>query len=106
MLALRSEYQVPAMELAAACERSDIVIASRWLPRGCKPGWVKADRGLLEHSGGLAFYLSQNRLTSVAEDNAHHPWSAYRPERLAERLPNVPPRGQKQRRRNRFRRPR
>jgi competence protein ComEC len=85
VLALRSEYPVPAMELAAACKRSDIVIASRWLPRSCKPGWVKADRNLLEHSGGLAFYLDESRLTSVAEENAHHPWSAYRPERLAQR---------------------
>jgi hypothetical protein len=46
---------------------------------------VQADRNLLEHSGGLAFYLDESRLTSVAEENAHHPWSAYRPERLAQR---------------------
>lgn len=82
VLALRSGYMIPAMELAAACRRSDIVISSRYLPWSCKPRWLKADAALLEKSGGMAFYLAEPRLTYVAADNAHLPWSAYAPERL------------------------
>jgi competence protein ComEC len=83
ILALRSSYIIPAMELAAACGRADIVISSRRLPRSCKPEWVKADRAMLEQNGGLAFYLREARVVTVAEENAHHPWSAYSPERIA-----------------------
>lgn len=85
VLALRSSYMIPAMELAAACRRSDIVISSRRLPWSCKPRWLKADAALLEKSGGMAFYLAEPRLTYVAADNAHLPWSAYAPERLRAR---------------------
>lgn len=82
ILALRSGYKVPSMELAAACRRSDIVVSSRWLPWSCKPRWLKADTTLLEQTGGLAFYLADAQISSVAEENAHHPWSAYAPQRL------------------------
>lgn len=85
VLALRSGYMIPAMELAAACRRSDIVISSRRLPWSCKPRWLKADAALLEKSGGMAFYLAEPRLAYVAADNAHLPWSAYAPERLRAR---------------------
>jgi competence protein ComEC len=85
VLALRSNYLVPAMELAAACARSDIVISQRRLPWSCKPAWLKADAALLEKSGGLAFHLREPRITTVAETNAHHPWSVYAPERLAQK---------------------
>ncbi|WP_115548485.1 ComEC/Rec2 family competence protein [Sphingorhabdus pulchriflava] len=85
ILALRSGYMIPSMELAAACRRSDIVISSRRLPWSCKPHWLKADAALLERSGGLAFYLAEARISSVAEENAHHPWSAYAPHRLQAR---------------------
>lgn len=79
ILALRSDYMIPSMELAAACRRSDIVISSRWLPWSCKPRWLKADATLLEKTGGLAFYLADAKISSVAAENAHHPWSAYAP---------------------------
>lgn len=82
ILALRSGYMIPSMELAAACRRSDIVISSRWLPWSCKPRWLKADAALLEKTGGLAFYLADMKISSVADENAHHPWSAYAPHRL------------------------
>lgn len=85
VLALRSGYMIPSMELAAACRRSDIVISSRWLPWSCKPRWLKADATLLEQTGGLAFYLADAQISSVAEENAHHPWSAYAPQRLKAR---------------------
>lgn len=85
ILALRSGYKIPSMEMAAACRRSDIVVSSRWLPWSCKPRWLKADATLLEQTGGLAFYLSDAQISSVAEENAHHPWSAYAPQRLQAR---------------------
>lgn len=85
ILALRSGYKIPSMELAAACRRSDIVVSSRWLPWSCKPRWLKADATLLEQTGGLAFYLADAQISSVAEENAHHPWSAYAPQRLQAR---------------------
>jgi competence protein ComEC len=85
ILALRSGYMIPSMELAAACRRSDIVISSRWLPWSCKPRWLKADATLLQQTGGLAFYLDGAQISSVAEENAHHPWSAYAPHRLQAR---------------------
>lgn len=74
VLATRTPYQVPSMEMAAACRRVDIVISDRWLPSSCRPKWLKADRKLLEQSGGLAFYIAQNRLVGVNEANDHMPW--------------------------------
>lgn len=74
ILATRTQYRVPAMEMAAACRRVDIVVSDRWLPRSCAPRWVKADRNLLEQTGGLAFYLKASRIISVNDDNAHKPW--------------------------------
>ncbi|HMT42338.1 ComEC/Rec2 family competence protein [Sphingorhabdus sp.] len=85
ILALRSGYMIPSMELAAACRRSDIVISNRRLPWSCKPRWLKADATLLEQTGGLAFYLANATISSVAEENAHQPWSAYAPHRLQAR---------------------
>lgn len=74
VLATRTPYQVSSMEMAAACKRVDIVVSDRWLPSSCQPRWVKADRNMLEQSGGLAFYLAQEKLVSVNDDNAHMPW--------------------------------
>lgn len=85
VLALRSNYMIPAMELAAACRRSDIVISKRRLPWSCKPRWLLADAALLERTGGMAFYLKEDRISYVADENAHLPWSTYAPERLQRR---------------------
>ena len=74
VLATRTRYQVPSMEMAAACKRVDIVVSDRWLPWSCRPRWIKADRNLLEQSGGLAFYLPENRIDSVSSANNHKPW--------------------------------
>jgi competence protein ComEC len=74
VLATRTPYQVSSMEMAATCKRVDIVISDRWLPSSCQPRWVKADRNMLDQSGGLAFYLADNKLLSVNGNNAHMPW--------------------------------
>lgn len=70
----RSRARIEERALAAACERADIVIADRWLPRSCQPLWLKVDRKFLGQSGGLALYLEQERFTSVAESEGQHGW--------------------------------
>ena len=60
--------------LAAACERSDIVIADRWLPRSCAPLWLKADRRMLSETGGLAITLDPPEVESVADAQGEHGW--------------------------------
>lgn len=65
---------VPERDLAAACGAADIVISDRWLPRSCRPRWLKADRRYLEDSGGLAIDLADRRITSVGAREGAHGW--------------------------------
>ncbi|MGD9473190.1 MAG: ComEC/Rec2 family competence protein [Novosphingobium sp.] len=74
LLMARSRTRIAERNLAAACERADIVVADRRLPSSCRPRWVKADRRMLERSGGLAITLASQRIRSVAEDQGHHGW--------------------------------
>ena len=74
VLATRTASKVPSMEMAAACNRVDIVVSDRWLPQSCQPRWIKADRNFLEQSGGLAFYLADRRVTTANEANNQMPW--------------------------------
>jgi competence protein ComEC len=74
VLATRTASKVPSMEMAAACKRVDIVVSDRWLPQSCRPRWIKADRNLLEQSGGLAFYLAERRVATANEANRNMPW--------------------------------
>ncbi|HUD27484.1 MAG TPA: metal-binding protein, partial [Novosphingobium sp.] len=60
--------------LAAACDRSDIVISDRWLPRSCNPRWFKADRETLGRTGGLAIHLDRAKVTTVAQGEGKHGW--------------------------------
>jgi competence protein ComEC len=91
VLATRSPYLVPAMEMAAACRRADIVISDRYLPWSCQPRWIKADRNLLQKSGGLAFYLDKGEVNSVAENTAHQPWSQLGRIKVQRELPRPKP---------------
>lgn len=74
LLAIRTRNPIPSMEMAAACRRVDIVVSDRWLPISCRPKWIKADRRLLEQSGGLAFYLDAHRVVTANENSSHLPW--------------------------------
>jgi competence protein ComEC len=74
VLMSRSRNRIAERALAAACERADIVISDRWLPRSCQPRWLKADRRLLGEVGGLAIMLEEQRLESVAESQGQHGW--------------------------------
>lgn len=74
LLMARSHERIEERALAAACARADIVVADRWLPRSCMPGWLKADRGFLGRTGGLALYLSDRQIETVAASQGEHGW--------------------------------
>lgn len=76
VLAARSGYLTPWQPLIDACAVSDIVIADRRLPRGCKPKWFKADRRFLYENGGLAVFLNPPHVVATHDETAGAPWSA------------------------------
>lgn len=80
LMALNRE-RIEERSLAAACEQVDIVIADRWLPASCRPRWLKADRDLLEDTGGLALYLTDERIDTVASSQGDHGWWREPPKR-------------------------
>lgn len=82
LLVSRGRDAVPERALAAACDRSDIVVSDRWLPRSCTPRWFKADRDSLGRSGGLAVHLDDARIDTVAASEGRHGWWRPSPPRL------------------------
>ncbi len=80
VLMSRSRQRIEERALAAACERADIVISDRWLPRACRPRWLKADRAMLDETGGLSILLdggafsSGPSLRTVAQGEGEHGW--------------------------------
>jgi competence protein ComEC len=75
LLAIRSRNRIAWTELTHACADADIVVADRWLPKGCTPRWLKLDRNSLERTGGVAIYLDDNpQVESVSARVAGHPW--------------------------------
>lgn len=70
----RGHNAVPERALVATCDRVDIVIADRWLPHSCKPAFLKADRTMLEQTGGLAIDLAGQRIATVADSEGEHGW--------------------------------
>lgn len=88
ILMARSRDRIEERALATACARVDIVIADRFLPRSCRPRWLKADRKLLERSGGLSINLADQRIDSVAAGEGSHGW--WRGEGTAASPPRAP----------------
>lgn len=75
IMAARSNIRTDWEPLVAACGQVDIVIADRWLPRGCNPRWLKADRKLLAETGGLAIRLGVTPAVNAAlMSDADKPW--------------------------------
>jgi competence protein ComEC len=74
IMATRSAYLIPIADLVAACRSADIVISERWLPKKCRPRWLRLDRDLLARSGGLAINLASGRIVSVTAPGDRHPW--------------------------------
>jgi competence protein ComEC len=76
LLMARSNDLIGERELAAACDRADIVIADRFLPRSCKPQWLLADRSFLSREGGVALYLDEAspQTRTVGHNQGSHGW--------------------------------
>jgi len=74
ILMARSRDLVEERALASACAKADIVIADRFLPRSCRPRWLKADRRLLTRTGGLSIDLEAQTITTVADREGRHGW--------------------------------
>ena len=74
ILMARGTNPVPIRDLVAACERADIVVADRRLPYACHPAWLKADRQLLDATGGLSLDLAARRIDTVAARQGEHGW--------------------------------
>jgi competence protein ComEC len=70
----RGQDRIDERAMAAACDLADIVVTARWLPRSCRPRWLKADRDTLGRSGGLALDLRSGRVTAVAETQGDQGW--------------------------------
>jgi competence protein ComEC len=75
LLVARSRHYVDALQLIRACERADIVIAARTLPRSCRPRFLKADRRFLTENGGLSIRFGEELdVTTVAASQGRHGW--------------------------------
>lgn len=74
ILVARSRNLIEERALAAACENSEIVIAPRYLPRSCRPKWVRIDRRFLDREGGVAVSLKRQSLQTVAQSEGEHGW--------------------------------
>lgn len=74
LLATRSAYPVEIGALNRACAAVDIVVSERSLPKTCRPRWMKADRGLLARTGGMAIRLTGPSVRTVRRAGDLHPW--------------------------------
>ena len=77
ILAIRTRDRIDWRSLTSACADADIVVADRFLPRGCTPRWLKLDRPALQKTGGVSITLGNRpRLETVADRVRDHPWAA------------------------------
>ena len=74
ILMARTRDRVEERALASACARADIVIADRYLPSSCRPRWLKANRKMLDRTGGLSINLAAQRIDTVASREGRHGW--------------------------------
>ena len=78
LLATRSSDYIPAIALAAACRKADIVVSERRLPASCQPRWIKADRYLLGQTGGMTIDLKREKVTTLLDYTGRHQWTRFR----------------------------
>jgi competence protein ComEC len=94
LLIARGRDMAPERSLAAACERSDLVIADRWLPSSCRPRWLRIDRSFLARSGGVTIDLAKGEIRTVAEGQGAHGWWREPEPRRPRPRPGATPRDQ------------
>lgn len=71
---IRSRERLVWADMVRLCAAVDIIIADRWLPRGCAPRWLRLDRATLARTGGAALYLSPPGVRTVRDPGDRHPW--------------------------------
>ncbi len=74
IFATRSRYALSLNQLSVDCAAADIVVSDRVLPSSCRPRWLKADKSLLDRTGGLAITLSNGTIATVRDSEGEHPW--------------------------------
>ncbi len=91
LLAIRTRDRIAWTELTRACADADIVVAERFLPRGCVPRWLKLDRDTLGRTGGVTITLGANpRVATVAARIGAHPWTQPAPRKMLGPPPQKP----------------
>ncbi len=96
LLVTRTPDRIRWQEMVRACAEADIVVADRFLPLGCRPRWLKADRPLLARTGGLSIRLgARPHIASVADQVGRHPWAprALPPRPRSAKPPAIPASG-------------
>jgi competence protein ComEC len=83
----RGREQVEERPLAAACAEADVIVSERFLPRSCRPRWLKADRRYLRQSGGLSIDLASQTITTVSAGQGSHGWWRIEDNRTRRALP-------------------
>lgn len=76
LLFTRSAVLIGRRDFARDCAAADIVISDRGLPYWCRPRWLKIDRRLLSHTGGLSISLKTGEVQTVNRAGDAHPWIA------------------------------
>ncbi|WNO52591.1 ComEC/Rec2 family competence protein [Stakelama saccharophila] len=88
ILATRSDYLIPRESLEPACRDASIIVSDRWLPRWCRPRWLKLDAKRLAATGGVAINFADHSIRTAVTSGGDHPWidpptimPPYRPDR-------------------------
>ncbi len=75
ILVARNRQRIDEPQLAAACRQAHLVVADRWLPRSCRPLWLKVDGRFLDRYGGTAIYFAKGKVVTVHSGTNDHGWS-------------------------------
>jgi competence protein ComEC len=74
ILMIRSRHKIKWQDIVLACKNSDLVVADRVLPLGCRPRWVRVDPPFLAKTGGLAISLNPLSVHMTKSARTDHPW--------------------------------
>ena len=75
LLAIRSRDHLRWADLVSACQRADILVSARRLPRACAARWLTLDPQFLAKTGGLAVHLNPAGAAMVHPRRDDHPWA-------------------------------